>query len=110
MFMAFSINIPLRSVFMLEFAVERARVLGGSEISIFVGEIHNSDMAWLAGFDEALLDQSVLRAVNNVRSRAIELARARGRPSRLRFALAALAGASPLSIYFGLGMWLWANR
>jgi len=105
------LNIPLRSVFMLEFAVERARVLGGSEISIFVGEIHNSDMAWLAGFDETLLDQSVLRTVNDVRSRAIELARARGRPSRLRFALAALAGASiPMSIYFGFGIWLWANR
>lgn len=44
------LNIPLRSVFMLEFAVERARVLGASEISLFVGEIHNSDMVWLAGF------------------------------------------------------------
>lgn len=78
------LNIPLRSVFMLEFAVERARVLGTSEISLFVGEIHNSDMVWLAGFDESLADQAVLRQVNTVRCRAVELARARVRPSRLR--------------------------
>lgn len=105
------LNIPLRSVFMLEFAVERAKVLGASEISMFVGEIHNSDMAWLASFDEALMDEGVLRMVNNVRWRAIVLARARGRPCRLRFVLAALAGATvPLSLYFGLGAWLWAHR
>jgi len=101
------LNIPLRSVFMLEFAVERARVIGASEISIFVGEIHNSDMEWLAGFDEALVDQGVLHTVNTTRSRAIALARARVRPSRIRFALASLAGACiPLSFYVGLAAWL----
>lgn len=102
------LNIPLRSVFMLEFAVERARVLGASEISIFVGEIHNSDMAWLADFDESLLDQSVLRTVNNVRARAIALARATRRPSRSRFIAASLLGAGiPLSFYYGaLAFWL----
>lgn len=101
------LNIPLRSVFMLEFAVERARVLGASEISLFVGEIHNSDMVWLAGFDEPLVDQAVLHTVNTVRLRAMALARARGRPSRFRFALASLAGAYiPLSFYVGLTAWL----
>lgn len=104
------LNIPLRSVFMLEFAVERARVLGASEISLFVGEIHNSDMVWLAGFDESAVDPKVRDMVDNVRWRAIELARAPRRPSRLRFVLASLAGASiPLSLYFGLGTWLWAR-
>lgn len=104
------LNIPLRSVFMLEFAVERARVLGASEISLFVGEIHNSDMVWLAGFDESAVDSKVRDMVDNVRWRAIELARAPRRPSRLRFVLASLAGASiPLSLYFGLGTWLWAR-
>ena len=88
------LNIPLRSVFMLEFAVERARVLGASEISIFVGEIHNSDMVWLAGFDESAVDPKVRDMVENVRWRAIELARAPRRPSRLRFVLVSLAGAS----------------
>ncbi|WP_423200710.1 hypothetical protein [Cupriavidus sp. H19C3] len=71
------LNIPLRSVFMLEFAVERARVLGASEISLFVGEIHNSDMVWLAGFDESAVDPKVRDMVDNVRRRAIELARGR---------------------------------
>nr|WP_315595584.1 hypothetical protein [uncultured Cupriavidus sp.] len=105
------LNIPLRSVFMLEFAVERARVLGASEISLFVGEIHNSDMVWLAGFDEALVDQAVRDMVDSVRWRAVELARASIRPSRLRFILASLAGACiPLSFYFGLGTWLWPRR
>lgn len=104
------LNIPLRSVFMLEFAVERARVLGASEISLFVGEIHNSDMVWLAGFDESAVDPKVRDMVDNVRWRAIGLARAPRRPSRLRFVLASLAGASiPLSLYIGLGTWLWAR-
>lgn len=104
------LNIPLRSVFMLEFAVERARVLGTGEISLFVGEIHNSDMVWLAGFDESTVDPKVRDMVDNVRWRAIELARAPRRPFRLRFVLASLAGASiPLSLYFGLGAWLWAR-
>lgn len=76
-----------------------------------VGQLLAGTADWLASFDESLLEQSVLEMVNNVRWRAMELARARARPSRLRFALAALAGASiPLSVYFGLGAWLWTNR
>lgn len=64
----------------------------------------------LAGFDESAVDPKVRDMVDNVRWRAIELARAPRRPSRLRFVLASLAGASiPLSLYFGLGTWLWAR-
>ncbi|MGF6996919.1 hypothetical protein [Paraburkholderia sp. GAS32] len=42
-------NIPLRSVHMLEYAVGLAQKANTPDVSLFVGEIHNSDMAWHAG-------------------------------------------------------------
>nr|WP_315597945.1 hypothetical protein [uncultured Cupriavidus sp.] len=103
------LNIPLRSVFMLEFAVERARRLGATEISLFVGDVHNSDMEWLAVHDMATVPSSLVRGtVASVRERAQELARATRRPSRSRFIAASLLGAGiPLSFYYGaLAFWL----
>lgn len=44
-------NIPLRSIHMLEFAVEYSKLAGQSVASIFVGEIHNTDMEWYASLD-----------------------------------------------------------
>lgn len=101
------LNIPLRSVFMLEFAVERARRLGAADISLFVGDVHNSDMEWLAAWDGAAADGLVSATVAQVRSRARELAHA-ARPSRFRFVAASLCGAAvPLSLYYGaLAYWL----
>ncbi|CAG9186021.1 hypothetical protein [Cupriavidus pampae] len=102
------LNIPLRSVFMLEFATERARRLGAKEISLFVGEIHNSDMEWLASCDiDAMPSNPVRSMVPAVRERARALAYA-PRPSRLRFVAASLLGAGiPLSFYYGLlAFWL----
>lgn len=103
------LKIPLRSVFMLEFAVERASRLGATEISLFVGDVHNSDMEWLAGRDIATVPSSLVRGtVASVRERAQELARATRRPSRCRFIAASLLGAGiPLSFYYGaLAFWL----
>lgn len=43
------INIPCRSIHMMEFAAELAKIKGVNEVTLFVGEIHNSDMSWIAG-------------------------------------------------------------
>lgn len=40
--------IPLRSIHMIESAIYHAKKHGLSEISLFVGEIHNSDIEWYA--------------------------------------------------------------
>lgn len=78
------INIPLRSVFMLEFAVERARCSEPVR-SRFRGR-HSQFGHGMAGG---------LR--RDAGSRVMALARARVRPSRFRFALASLArGVHPI--------------
>ncbi|WP_231586616.1 hypothetical protein [Cupriavidus basilensis] len=101
------LNIPLRSVFMLEFAVERARAIGVEEISIFVGEIHNSDMQWLATWDAGTAEDTVRVTVDGVRRRARALARTTRRPSRIGFVLASLAGTMPaLLAYAVVGAWI----
>jgi hypothetical protein len=41
-------NIPCRSIHMLEFATAIAKEKNVPEVSLFVGEIHNTDMEWLA--------------------------------------------------------------
>lgn len=40
--------IPLRSIHMLEYALKHAKSNGYDEISLFVGEIHNTDIEWYA--------------------------------------------------------------
>lgn len=82
--------------------------LGGGEVSIFVGETHNSDMHWLAHWDGDQGVQDFVRvAVSNTRTNAQPLARSRRRPSRFRFLSASLLGALlPLSLYGGLAAML----
>ncbi|MFS1427310.1 hypothetical protein LMH73_009130 [Vibrio splendidus] len=41
-------SIPLRSMHMLEYAIHHAKKNGHMEISLFVGEIHNTDIEWYA--------------------------------------------------------------
>jgi hypothetical protein len=93
-------DIALRSVHMLEFAAELARLQERGQVSLFVGEVHNTDMAWLAAGGSALLSHIDQDAVERVRTAARRHAvlRAAGRRSstRLRFAASALAGVVPL--------------
>jgi hypothetical protein len=44
------VNIPCRSVHMLEFAVTLARLKGVDEVSLFIGETHQSDTDWYRCF------------------------------------------------------------
>lgn len=44
------VNIPCRSVHMLEFAVALARLKGVNEVSLFIGETHQSDTDWYQRF------------------------------------------------------------
>lgn len=99
------INIPLRSVHMLEYAVECARLSGASEISLFVGEIHNSDMTWYSGWDErAEPDELVRSTVSATIDRARAYAASSGRAPRFPFIAASLAGAfAPLAFWLLAG-------
>lgn len=45
-------NLPLRSIFMIEYAREIAHLTKSSEISLFIGEIHNTDIATYLNLDE----------------------------------------------------------
>lgn len=100
------INIPLRSVHMLEYAVERARLAGASEVSLFVGEIHNSDMAWYSGWDvQAEPDELVRNMVSGAIDRARAYAASSRGASRIPFLAASLAGAfAPLAIWLIAGV------
>ncbi|HVI89352.1 MAG TPA: hypothetical protein VM659_13685 [Dongiaceae bacterium] len=101
------LNIPLRSAFMLEFAVGRAKRLGVEEISLFVGEVHNSDRQWLATWDAETAEDIVRATVDGVRRRARALACITKRPSRISFVLASLAGAlAALLAYAAVGTWI----
>ncbi|WP_425263282.1 hypothetical protein [Vibrio owensii] len=49
-------NIPYRSIHMIEYALAHAKKHGFDEISLFVGEIHNSDIEWYVSNLEELPD------------------------------------------------------
>ena len=71
-------HIPSRSLHMLSFAAEYARSTGITEASLFVGETHNTDMAWLAKHDEpfrAQCDAKRVKAYDRVVYRSRRLAR-----------------------------------
>jgi hypothetical protein len=86
-------NIPLRSIHMLEYATECARLKGAAEISIFVGEMHNSDMEWYARWwSDAEKDPLVRQTVHATVERARAYASSPRRASKLAFNLASLAG------------------
>ena len=99
-------NIPLRSIHMLEYATECALLKGAAEISIFVGETHNSDMEWYARWSsdsetDRLVQQTVVATVTRARSYAASPRKA----SKLVFNLASLAGGLlPTVLWEGLAV------
>lgn len=71
-------HIPSRSLHMLSFAAEYARRTGVTEASLFVGETHNTDMAWLATHDKGFRGQCDVKrakAYDRVVYRSRQLAR-----------------------------------
>lgn len=106
------INAPCRSIHMLEFSVELAKLRGVTEVSIFTGEIHNSDMGWYQAHAETLdgLPTWVVDEVREIRRLAKEHARlvAAGKmnPRKLAYAGAMLAGlAIPVFGYTAAVRW-----
>ncbi len=70
-------NLPLRSIHMLEFATEYSNLKGEKDAALFVGEIHNTDMAWYSKhFDLASLSGAhqvvVTDTINRARAMAHE--------------------------------------
>lgn len=112
-------NIPCRSVHMLEFAVEFARLKGSPEVSLFVGEVHNSDMHWYhqqldAAAESSLPDwvQAELRIVRDL-ARAIAALKHQGASTGRRRAayLSAIAVGLGLPIAaYGLAAFLLLAR
>ena len=68
------VNIPCRSVHMLEFSVALAKLKGVSEVSLFTGEIHNSDMGWYQENAQTLdgMPDWAIREVQEIRRLAQE--------------------------------------
>ena len=72
-------NISLRSLHMLEFATKTAQLMNKDEVSLFVGEIHNTDIHWLS---ENLYDNGIkgnwakedIKILNEVRKTAEDMA------------------------------------
>lgn len=86
--------ISLRSIHMLEFAAAFALERGLSDVTVLVGETHNTDMAWLAEHfakgDQSGWNEPEDALIATIRERAAALGRAaaRGRhfePGRLAF-------------------------
>lgn len=70
-------HIPCRSLHMVSFAAEYAHRTGTNEVSLFVGETHNTDMAWLAKNSEELkaqCDAKLAKVYDRVVNRARRLA------------------------------------
>ena len=101
------INIPLRSIYMLEFSFEYARLNRLMAINLFVGQSHEGDMEWYANNtleDDKNINQEVLYEV----ARIIELAKemASNGPSifdLIAFRCVSLAGAIfPILLWYGI--------
>ena len=96
------VDIPVRSVHMLEYAVETARLEGADTVSLFVGELHPTDMAWYAENQTMEITDIERNDIRKVCKTAIGLANAhhakRWASSRLKFSGYALLGALPVFV------------
>ena len=97
-------NIPCRSIHMLEYGVTQARAGGFSVVSLFVGEIHNTDMAWLTATVARPL--ALTHAIDDIRivarRAAIYPRRWRRRAYVCSLAAGALAGIAPYGLLLAL--------
>lgn len=96
-------NIPLRSIHMLEYGVALAREKGASDVSLFVGEIHNSDMAWYAQNNFSYASTMVAAAIAGAMGHARNPRSLDARIHRVVFNLANAAG-SLIPTFFYLGL------
>lgn len=107
-------NLPLRSIHMLEFATEYASLSGKKEAALFVGEIHNTDMAWFANEFrlESLSDDHqaiVTGTIQRARAMAHELYTTKKVSGLSAFQTAALIGIVLPIVTYGLALvWLFS--
>ncbi len=105
-------NLPLRSIHMLEFATEYAKLKGEKDAALFIGEIHNTDMFWYSKhFDLASLSASHQAVVKDTINRAQAMAREFHTTNTVRgryvFDVAAILGVMvPMIAYCGVLTWL----
>lgn len=104
-------NIPCRSIHMVEFATEWALQTGVQEISLFVGEIHNTDIAWFVQGGVCIFEEEDQAAIESIvhRARAWAQFRKTGKRSlSVLWYLGALSAgiALPVCFYIGLARYL----
>ena len=105
-------NIPCRSIHMLEFGVALAKRRGMRDLSIFIGEIHNSDIEWYRRTAAADLPEWSRTEVAGIRDLAKHMATTETsfalRLRKLRYSFGLLSGMlMPLYIHASIAYWLW---
>jgi hypothetical protein len=107
------VNIPCRSVHMLEFAVTLARLKGLDEVSLFIGETHQSDTEWYQRFMQgnaefpewAAAELQVIR--RSAQAHAVRVFERRITPRKFAYLGAMYAGiAIPVAAYTAVVKWL----
>lgn len=107
------VNIPCRSVHMLEFAVALAHLKGVDEVSLFIGETHQSDTAWYqeymqsrSGFP-AWADKELQKIRQTAQEHAVRVFNGRITPRKFAYLGAMYAGiAVPVAVYTAVVKWL----
>lgn len=106
------INIPCRSIHMVEYATEMALLKGLPEVSVFVGEVHNSDMHWYQSLGEqdapgfpdwALAEIAGIRTLARQHARAVLDGRRTWRRAACLGAMS-LGALLPMLAYAGAGL------
>jgi hypothetical protein len=105
-------NIPCRSLHMLQYAATFAKAKGHREVSVFAGEMHNTDMHWFATSQTHEFEPEATEKIQQILNTADTMADdvAHGRMPRLRhlaYRICAAAGvAIPLSTYGLIGRYM----
>lgn len=89
-----NVNIPYRSIHMIETAVVEAKKKNAKEVSLFIGEIHNSDIQWYITRDK--LEDSLEAEIAKIKAEAIHTNKIVKKISYL----SSIAAATLLSIMF----------
>lgn len=101
-------NIPCRSIHMIEFAVEHAIQTKQSQISLFVGEIHNSDIDWYVNnqkdaLEDARFKSAIPEIVAKARKHAIDVSNSKSSIYRLKQrGMVVLGAVLPMTFWLSL--------
>jgi hypothetical protein len=93
-----NVNIPYRSIHMIESAVVEAKKRNVKEVSLFIGEVHNTDIAWYV--NKGQLDSRLESEIDKIKKDAREMNRSLKKIEYL--SAAGLAAFIPIITVFSL--------